>query len=402
MIDHDDPYMTARSAGRSAHDDRGRGREVIDRLAVRYTGEPFPFRPETSIVYYVEPTRSARCSCRSSIARRRRERPQGRAPRPHRGRGDARPRAADRGPQRPAHPRRRDRRRRALRVAGLPRLPRHLRRRHERHPDRRGLPRHRLRVPRELRGRGRDLRRADRLGRPCGRRGVVRRRTSGGARAGDRRRARGDRDRGPDHHELRAPPRAGAGARRRPPHGRRRRIPTSPASAWAATRPASRPGTSPTRSRSPARPGSASPSTPASGAAPTASAAASRWGSAGSATGSARSRIPTSCANSPSGARCSRYVPPATSCSASTRATRSTRCPRCARPACRYARLRRPAVLGRLDRRRVRGRRGAVRLRRRGAARDHADRAPSGLRGGGCPAAPPRSGLGFGDLVPRP
>ena len=40
------------------------------------------------------------------------------------------------------------------------------------------------------------------------------------------------------------------------------RIPTSPASAWAATRRASRPGTSPTRSRSPARPGSASPSTP--------------------------------------------------------------------------------------------------------------------------------------------
>ena len=31
--------------------------EVIDRMAVRYTGEPFPFRPPTSIVYFVEPTR---------------------------------------------------------------------------------------------------------------------------------------------------------------------------------------------------------------------------------------------------------------------------------------------------------------------------------------------------------
>jgi PPOX class probable F420-dependent enzyme len=56
MVDHDDPYMTARIRGRVTRTTTGdEAWEVIDRLAVRYTGEPFPFRPDTSIVYYVEP-----------------------------------------------------------------------------------------------------------------------------------------------------------------------------------------------------------------------------------------------------------------------------------------------------------------------------------------------------------
>ena len=55
---------------------------------------------------------------------------------------------------------------RPLRLPRLPRLPRHLRQGRQRHPHRRGLPRHHLRVPREVRRRGRDLRRAHRLARP--------------------------------------------------------------------------------------------------------------------------------------------------------------------------------------------------------------------------------------------
>ena len=58
MVDHGDPYMTARIRGRvvrTTTDDEAW--EVIDRMAVRYTGEPFPFRPPTSIVYFVEPTK---------------------------------------------------------------------------------------------------------------------------------------------------------------------------------------------------------------------------------------------------------------------------------------------------------------------------------------------------------
>jgi PPOX class probable F420-dependent enzyme len=56
MVDYDNPYTTARIRGRVARTETGEPAfEVIDRLAVRYTGEPFPMRPPTSIVYYVEP-----------------------------------------------------------------------------------------------------------------------------------------------------------------------------------------------------------------------------------------------------------------------------------------------------------------------------------------------------------
>jgi len=58
MVDHDDPYMTARIRGRVARTTTGDAAfEIIDRLAVRYTGETFPMRPPTSVVYHVEPTR---------------------------------------------------------------------------------------------------------------------------------------------------------------------------------------------------------------------------------------------------------------------------------------------------------------------------------------------------------
>ena len=67
-----------------------------------------------------------------------------------------------------------------------------------------------------------------------------------------------------------------------------------------------------------------------------------------------------------------------------------------------HARLGRPAVLGCVDRRRVRGRGRADGLRRRGAARGDADRAPCGVRRRRCPAAAARSGLGSRQLVPGP
>ena len=118
MVDHDDPYMTARIRGQVTRTTTGRrglgghrparrplhGRAVpvppghLDRL-LRRAGQggldaaAVPASPGDGVT-----------------------RPQGRAPRPHRGRGDPRARAADRGAQRPARPRRRDRRRRPLRA----------------------------------------------------------------------------------------------------------------------------------------------------------------------------------------------------------------------------------------------------------------------------------------------
>jgi PPOX class probable F420-dependent enzyme len=57
IVDGENPYHMAqlrgRVAGRLEGDD---ALEVIDRLAVRYTGEPFPMR--TGVVYLVEPERA--------------------------------------------------------------------------------------------------------------------------------------------------------------------------------------------------------------------------------------------------------------------------------------------------------------------------------------------------------
>jgi len=55
ITDHDDPYQTAQLRG-AVVEVRGAeaAHELADRLALRYTGEPFPFRPPTSRMYVVE------------------------------------------------------------------------------------------------------------------------------------------------------------------------------------------------------------------------------------------------------------------------------------------------------------------------------------------------------------
>ena len=85
--------------------------------------------------------------------------------------------------------------------------------------------------------------------------------------------------------------------------------------------------------------------------------AASRSASAGSATASARSRTPSSCASSPTAASVLEVCPTSNvvlGLYPSYRGAPAARPARGRRPG--HARLRRPALLGRLDRRRVRGR----------------------------------------------
>jgi PPOX class probable F420-dependent enzyme len=54
ITDHANPYRTARIRGRVESTLEGdEALEVIDRLSVRYTGEPFPMR--SGIVFLVEP-----------------------------------------------------------------------------------------------------------------------------------------------------------------------------------------------------------------------------------------------------------------------------------------------------------------------------------------------------------
>jgi PPOX class probable F420-dependent enzyme len=56
ITDHDSPYRTARIRGRVAETLEGDAAlEVIDRLAERYTGGPFPMR--SGIVFLIEPAR---------------------------------------------------------------------------------------------------------------------------------------------------------------------------------------------------------------------------------------------------------------------------------------------------------------------------------------------------------
>jgi PPOX class probable F420-dependent enzyme len=55
IVDHDDPYQTAQLRGevievRGAED----AHALADELALRYTGEPFPFQPPTSRLYVIE------------------------------------------------------------------------------------------------------------------------------------------------------------------------------------------------------------------------------------------------------------------------------------------------------------------------------------------------------------
>ena len=55
ITDHDDPYQTAQLRGEVV-EVRGadEANALADRLALRYTGEPFPFEPPTSRLYVVE------------------------------------------------------------------------------------------------------------------------------------------------------------------------------------------------------------------------------------------------------------------------------------------------------------------------------------------------------------
>jgi PPOX class probable F420-dependent enzyme len=55
IVDHNDPYQTAQLRGKVI-EVRGAkaAHELSDRLALRYTGEPFPFKPPTSRLYVVE------------------------------------------------------------------------------------------------------------------------------------------------------------------------------------------------------------------------------------------------------------------------------------------------------------------------------------------------------------
>ena len=55
ITDHEDPYHTAQLRGEVVEvRDADGGNEIADRLALRYTGEPFPAKPPTSRGYVVE------------------------------------------------------------------------------------------------------------------------------------------------------------------------------------------------------------------------------------------------------------------------------------------------------------------------------------------------------------
>ena len=201
----------------------------------------------------------------------------------------------------------------------------------QRHPHRRGLPRHRLRVPGLLRAGRRDLRRADGVGRPLADRRPGRRRALGGLAAGidDARRDHGIESRMlsvavRNYGVERAMEIASCTAPRR--------TPTSSASRWPATRPATRPSPTSRPTGSRPTPASAARCTPASGRARTPCAARSGCPSRGSPTACGRSRTRSWSPSWPARRSCWRYARRATSCSGSSRATRSTRSPSCARP----------------------------------------------------------------------
>jgi PPOX class probable F420-dependent enzyme len=60
VVDVEDPYRTARVRGRvveTRHDEEALA--VMDRIAVDYTGQPFPLRGPGGILFLIEPERSA-------------------------------------------------------------------------------------------------------------------------------------------------------------------------------------------------------------------------------------------------------------------------------------------------------------------------------------------------------
>ena len=61
VVDHENPYVSAHLRGRVV--ERNTEPEIwetIDGLARKYTGEPFPFRPETTVLCSVEVDRATR------------------------------------------------------------------------------------------------------------------------------------------------------------------------------------------------------------------------------------------------------------------------------------------------------------------------------------------------------
>jgi PPOX class probable F420-dependent enzyme len=58
IADFDDPYRYAIVRGRVVDSVGGKGAlEVMDRMSIRYTGKPFPYR-ESGRAYFIEPERS--------------------------------------------------------------------------------------------------------------------------------------------------------------------------------------------------------------------------------------------------------------------------------------------------------------------------------------------------------
>jgi PPOX class probable F420-dependent enzyme len=56
LVDHDNPYRTAQVRGRVVEKRTGDPAEVvIERIARKFTGEPFPWRSPNSVLYVVEP-----------------------------------------------------------------------------------------------------------------------------------------------------------------------------------------------------------------------------------------------------------------------------------------------------------------------------------------------------------
>ena len=54
ITDHDNPYRTAQLRGEVVEvRDAEAANELADQLAVKYTGEPFPYKPPTSRLYVV-------------------------------------------------------------------------------------------------------------------------------------------------------------------------------------------------------------------------------------------------------------------------------------------------------------------------------------------------------------
>ena len=59
IVEHDNPYRRATIRGRVVDRvDGDAAMEVMDRMSVRYTGKPFPYR-ESGSAYYIEPERSS-------------------------------------------------------------------------------------------------------------------------------------------------------------------------------------------------------------------------------------------------------------------------------------------------------------------------------------------------------